>query len=126
MGSTELISMKNSKYFGYVQIEVRNSNGVLVSITESDNLDYLPFTITDEFLNENKVDSIISMNDKNYEVYKLKETFHAEEDTFIGRVTLGNDRIGYDIKIFSSFPHAFTMEHSDVAISHWTILREVT
>jgi len=126
LDSTELISMKSSKYFGYVQIEVRNSNGNLVSVTESDTLDYLPFAITDEFLNEIKVDNIVSMNDKNYEIYKLKETLHAEEDTFIGRVTLGDDKIGYDIKVFSSFPNGFTVEYGDVVIAHWTILREVT
>jgi len=125
-GSTELISMKNSKYFGYVQIEVRNSNRVLVSVTESDTLHYLPFAITDEFLNESEVDNIVSMNGKNYEIYKLEETFHPEEDTFIGMVTLGTDKIGYDINVFSSFHHGFTLERGDVAISHWTILRQVT
>ena len=126
IGSAELISVKNSKYFGYVQIEVRNSNGVLISVTESDTLQYLPFAITDEFLNENKVDSIVSMNDKNYEIYQLKETLHAEKETFVGKVTLGTDKIGYDINVFSSFPHGFTMERGDVAIAHWTILRQAT
>ena len=124
--STELISMKNSKYLGYVQIEVRNSNGALVSVTESDTFDYLPFAITDEFLNEIKVDNIVSMNDKNYEIYKSKEIFHAEEDTFIGKVTLGDYKIGYDITMFASFPNGFTVERGDVAIAYWTILRQTT
>ena len=126
LGSTELISMKNSKYLGYVQIEVRNSNGVLVSVTESDTLDYLPFAITDEFLNESKADTIVSLNNKNYEIYELKEIFHAEEDIFIGKVTLGTDKIGYDINVFSSFINGFTVEHGDIAIAHWTIFRQVT
>ena len=127
LGQVKLVSIKNSKYLGYVQIEVRNANGALISITESDTIKYYPFSLTDEYFDETAVTRILEINGINYEEKKFEETYHAEDaDIFIGRVTLSTDKIGYDVNLFSSFPHGFTVEDGDVAISHWTILRQVT
>jgi len=123
----KLIRMKDTeKFLGHVQIEVRNSQGNLVSITESDTLTYLPYYITDQYLDESEINRIVTINGKNYEERKFKETYHAKDDRFIGTVTLAVDIIGYDVILFASLPHAFTSERGDVAIAHWTILRQTT
>jgi len=124
--SREPVSMKNTKFSGYVQIETRNSKGELISITESDTLKYLPYYLTDEYLDENELTRIVSINGIKYEERKFKETWHASEDVFLGRITLSSDKIGININLFESLPHAVTVEKGDTAIAYWTILRQVT
>jgi len=126
--SQEFIPMRTSKKFlGHVQVEVRNSQGNLVSVTESDTMNYLPYYITDEYLDESQINKIVNINGINYEERKFQETYHAKyDDVFIGKITMGTDKIGFFVNLFESYPHGFTIEYGDVAVAHWTILRQVT
>ena len=73
----QVVHAAHSKFSGYVQIETRNSNGELISVTESDTLNYLPYYLTDEYLDENELTRIVSINGIKYEERKFKETWHA-------------------------------------------------
>ena len=42
-----LISTKDSKYHVYLQVEVRNAQGQLISISETTNVNHIPHEITD-------------------------------------------------------------------------------
>ena len=43
-----LVSIKDSKYQTYLQIEVRNAQGQLISITETTHVKHIPHEITDD------------------------------------------------------------------------------
>ena len=43
-----LVSIKDSKYQAYLQIEVRNAQGQLISITETTHVKHIPHKITDD------------------------------------------------------------------------------
>jgi len=41
-------------------------------------------------------------------------------------ITMGTDKIGFFVTTFETFIHGFTVEYGDIAVAHWTILRQVT
>lgn len=121
----KLIPIKNSKYLGHVVLTVRNSHGVLVSVTVSDALGFLPHEITDEYLDSSPMSDIVTINGKKYEERKFEESLHASLTTFIGRSTLGYGKLGYDIFTFDVLPHGITIEKGDRLAANWAILRTV-
>lgn len=120
-----LIPIKNSKYLGNVVLYVRNSDGVLVSVTLSDALGFLPHEITDEYLDSSPVKDIVFVNSKKYEKREFQEILHASKSTFIGRAVLGYDKLGYDLFPFDVLPHGITVEKDDTLTANWTVLRQV-
>jgi len=121
-----LVPIKNSnKYVGNIIIELYNSNGVLVGVTVSDALGYLPHEITDEYLDSIPIKELLHMNGKTYEKREFQEVSTAEISTFVGRYLLKNDELGFSIFAFDVLPHAMIVEKGDRLIANWTILRQV-
>jgi tetratricopeptide (TPR) repeat protein len=120
-----LIPITNSKYFGHVVLQVRNSQGDLVSVFVSDALGYLPHEITDEYLNSAPVKEIVDREGQKYEKREFVETLHAKKSTFIGKAVLGYDKLGYDIYPFDVLPHGITIESGDTLRADWTILKKI-
>ena len=120
-----LIPITNSKYFGHVVLQVRNSQGTLVSVFVSDALGYLPHEITDEYLNSSPVKELVEINGQKYEKREFVETLHGKKSTFIGKAVLGYDKLGYDIYPFDVLPHGITMEKGDTLRADWTILKKI-
>ena len=82
--SVNLVSTKDSKYQIYIQVQVRNEQGQLVSISEASRGNYLPHEMTDYVFNEKlgKKEIIIIDNIK-YE--KVQYTFSPTlEQRWIG------------------------------------------
>jgi len=121
-----LIPIKNSnKYIGNIIIELRNSKGVLIGVTVSDALGYLPHEITDEYLDSIPINELVHMNDKTYEKREFQEVSTAAITTYVGRYLLSNDELGFDIFAFDVLPHAMIVEKGDRLVANWTILRQV-
>ncbi|MBI2006346.1 MAG: tetratricopeptide repeat protein [Nitrosopumilales archaeon] len=120
-----LIPITNSKYLGHVVLQVRNSQGTLVSVFVSDALGYLPHEVTDEYLNSSPVKELVEIDGQKYEKREFVETLHGKKSSFIGKAVLGYDKLGYDIYPFDVLPHGIIMEKGDTLRADWTILKKI-
>jgi tetratricopeptide (TPR) repeat protein len=120
-----LIPVTNSKYFGHVVLQVRNSQGILVSVFVSDALGYLPHEITDEYLASSPVIELVEIDGQTYEKREFTEILNAKKSTFIGKAVLGYDKLGYDIYPFDVLPHGITIEPGDILRADWTIFKKI-
>jgi len=121
-----LIPYSGSEYLAQVQIQVRNAQGSLVSVTEADTIQFLPHQLTDEFLDLIPVKETVSINGKTYEKKEIKTGFTANEDTFISSTRLVSDKFGNSIVVFFTLNHAYTVERGDNITAYWTVLRALS
>jgi len=116
----------DSEYLVYVQIQVRNAQGSLVSVTEADTIKFLPHQLTDEFLDLIPVKEIMSINGKTFEKKEIKTEFTPNEDMFISSTRLVAEKFGDSIVVFFTLNHAYTVERGDNITAYWTVLRAVS
>ena len=121
-----LIPYADSKYLAHVQIQVRNAQGSLVSVTEANAIEFLPHPLTDQFLDLIPVKETMSINGKTYEKKEIKITFTPDEDTFISSTRLVSEKFGDVIIVFFTLNHAYTVERGDNITAYWTVLRDVS
>ena len=136
--SINLVSTKDSKYQIHLQIEVRNSQGQLVSITESNNAKYIPREIMDYVLDEEFDDKeIIMINKIKFEKIRYMEQSTPEKYSF--RTGYTDMLSTWSMNFSANFPeHGIKVlpvfevytPHVNLAIGdkftlHWTILREL-
>ena len=132
-----LVSTKDSKYQVHLQVEVRNAQGQLISISETTNVDHIPHEITDntfdEMLGEKE---IITIDNVKYEKVQYTGTLDIEQllppsnkpSHFIGNWVISLckvfDNHGYTcIDPWQANPAFVSLEENDVVKNHWTILR---
>ena len=134
-----LVSIKDSKYQAYLQIEVRNVQGQLISITEATHVKHIPHKITDYVFDTMLgKKEIITIDNVKYEQIKYSATLDVEQlikpanrpSHFIGNWFINL------CKVFGT--HEYTcitpwqantafvsLEEDDVVKNHWTILRAI-
>ena len=132
-----LVSTKDSKYQVHLQVEVRNAQGQLISISETTNVDHIPHEITDntfdEMLGEKE---IITIDNVKYEKVQYTGTLDIEQllppskkpSHFIGNWVISLcsvfDKHGYTcISPWQANSSFVSLEEDDVVKNHWTILR---
>tara|TARA_B100000749_G_scaffold10870_1_gene9087 strand:+ start:62 stop:586 length:525 start_codon:yes stop_codon:yes gene_type:complete len=138
--SVNLVSTKDSKYQIYIQVQVRNEQGQLVSISEASRGNYLPHEMTDYVFNEKlgKKEIIIIDNIKYEKVQyintvDMKQLKHTIDPTsaFIGSLVVnfcGEIISGHEfscISIFQIDTSVGVLSETDVITNKWTILREL-
>ena len=131
-----LVDEWDSEYQIYLHVEVRNTQGQLVSISEASIGRHIPHEITEHVFNEKmgKIE-IVTIDDIKYEKAQLRQYILAEEllpnsqtEHYIGlwRIILCGEVIGHGhpcLPIFQvNTPIVFITE-GDVMTLHWTILR---
>jgi len=123
------ISFKNffetdSSYLGYVQIQIRNSEGMLVGIVESDTILYRVHPWIDETLNLFPVVAIVERNGIQYEKIEIKNSIITKEDTSYPRTEIyaPKDR---RIALFSANHHSFVVDEGYTYHIKWTIFRQI-
>ena len=100
-----LVSIKDSKYQAYLQIEVRNVQGQLISITESTHVKHIPHKITDHVFDTLMGQKeIVTINDIKYE--KVQYMFTP---------TLVQRTLGY-YPIFSELTVELEVEEIEVVV----------
>ena len=114
-----------SKYDIHLRVTVRNSQGELTSVVESNQGRYLPVSFTDEvfdiFFEEKE---IIEINGEKFEKGRYSEFYTAENESvgiFYYEVTMS----GYDINVFETFPPRVGIVPGDEIFAEWTIARKV-
>ena len=132
-----LITTKDSKYYVHLQVEVRNAQGQLISISETTNVDHIPHEITDntfdEMLGEKE---IITIDNVKYEKVQYTGTLDIEQllppskkpSHFIGNWVISLcsvfDKHGYTcISPWQANSSFVSLEEDDVVKNYWTILR---
>ena len=131
-----IVDQKDSEYQIYLQVEVRNTQGQLISISEDSIGRIIPHELTDHIFNENlgKIE-IITVDNKKYEKVQYTDYVQAEEllmnsqtSHFIGlwRIIMCGEVVGHGHPCLPVFQvntsHVFITE-GDAATLHWTILR---
>ena len=127
---------KDSEYQIYLQVEVRNAQGQLISISEDSIGRIIPHELTDHIFNENlgKIE-IITVDNIKYEKVQYTDYVQAEEllinsqtSHFIGlwRIIMCGEIVGHGHPCLPVFQvntsHVFITK-GDTATLHWTILR---
>ena len=118
--------IENTKYVAIVQSEIRNSNGILAGIGESDIISVLPHSITDDFLDSFPVVEKIVRDGVTYEKIIVIDNFYSEDDRFKGQAVLISEISDEEIILFSALTHGYTVEMGDQITHTWTILRQIT
>ena len=131
-----IADQKDSEYHIYLQVEVRNAQGQLISISEDSIGRIIPHELTDHVFNENlgKIE-IITVDNIKYEKVQYTDYMQAEEllinsqtSHFIGlwRIIMCGEVVGHGHPCLPVFQvntsHVFITK-GDAVTLHWTILR---
>lgn len=120
------ISTKDSKYFAYFEIVVRDSSGNLVAYNKADKIDYLPFSMTDEFFQDLANKKNVTVNQKNYELKEVIFQYDVETRLPIFRTStffLFGPQDGSKILYFYGYHYGIPVEIGDNVTIKWTIMR---
>ena len=132
-----LVSIKDSKYQAYLQIEVRNAQGQLISITETTHVKHIPHEITDDVFDTMLGKrEIITIDNIKYEKMRFEGIHDIEQlippskrpSHFIGSWFIYTcqdiDNHGYVCVTPWRANSAFVyIEEDDIVKNYWTILR---
>jgi len=121
----EMVTTENSEFDAFVQVQVRNSAGNLVSFVESDKTWFLPHSITYESLESIPVIETIVRDGQTYELHVIMIAHSALAPVFIGTANLAvydgeNDK--EPIFIFKALTHGYILEPGDIILEKWEIL----
>ena len=120
------IPAHNSIYDINLRVTVRDSSGNLVSISESTNTRYLPYSITEKVFAESFDNrSTIVSDGKKYEIVTRVDTFDPA-DNAMGLFSIYRIAEGYIIDVFEAFTPMVLLEKDDTIQAEWTILKDVT
>ena len=132
-----LVTTKDSKYQVHLQVEVRNAQGQLISISETTNVNHIPHEITDDTFDTmlGKKEIITSDNVK-YEKVQYTGTLDIEQllppskkpSHFIGNWVISLckvfDKHGYTcIAPWQANSSFVSLEEDDVVKNYWAVLR---
>ena len=133
------VSTKDSKYQMHIQIQVRNEQGQLVSISEADRGEYIPHEITDYAFNENTgKKEIVTIDNMKYEKVQYTDTFDIKQlehtidpvASFFGSLSIDfcAEIGGHGFRclpIFHTKAEVGVISETDVITHQWTLLREL-
>ena len=132
-----LVTTKDSKYQVHLQVEVRNAQGQLISISETSHVNHIPHEITDNTFNTMLgKKEIITIDNVKYEKVQYVGTLDIEQllppskrpSHFIGNWVISLcqvfDKHGYDcVAPWQANSSFVSLEEDDIVKNYWTILR---
>ena len=135
-----LVSTKDSKYQVHLQVEVRNAQDQLISITETTHVKYIPHEITDDVFNTMLgKKEIITIDNIKYEKIQYAGTLDIEQliepsnrpSHFIGNWVISLckvfDNHGYTcISPWQANSSFVSLEEDDVVKNYWAVLRIIS
>ena len=127
------VPIKNSEYNFHLQVVLRDTDGGLISVTESTNGYYIPHDVTDQvFDNDFGEKEIVIVNNIKYEKAQFTEQYSLDLPYklmfFIPiaiEVSDGSKTVIIDANIFQAFVPLVYLEEDYVIDTQWTILREL-
>ena len=134
----EPIPIRNSEYQFHLQAVLRDTDGILISVTESTNGYYISHEITDESFDKcfganTCKKEIVIIDNKKYEKVQFTDKFSLESRStlmffIIAKLSVidGNEIIMIDAPIFQAFVPLVYLEENNVINTQWTIFREIS
>ena len=135
-----LKNIENSKYLASSINVLRNSNGELVSVVKTEASKFLPYPITDQFLDTLPIvkEGIISERNiqmrqisvdydyqncisEMYDVPGYTEQCNWYHRAYVTSLGITND-VGERFEIFRGLNHSYTVKPGDSVTSFWTII----
>ena len=125
------VPIKNSEYKFHLQVLLRDTDGMLISVTETTNGYYIPHNITDEAFDYNfgKKEIVVVDNIK-YEKVQFTEKYSVDLPLklmffipVIFEVSYGPETVLVDANIFQAFTPFVYLEENSVINTQWTIFR---
>jgi hypothetical protein len=113
--------------FVYVQIQVRNKDGMLVSYMESDRVLIVDQKILDELLDkggESIIKSIQRVNERNFEIIKGYGVLNHDSDMVVSKTAIHTLQDPPSILAIADHD-GYPVTKGDQVISVWTIIRPV-
>ena len=127
------VPLKDAEYQFHLQMILRDSDGRLISVTESTNGYYIPHDITDEAFDKHfGKKEVVSIDNMKYEKVQYTETYSLDLPgklmffiTAFLNITDEQEMISVDAHIFQAFVPFVYLEEGDVINTQWTIFREL-
>ena len=125
------VPIKDAEYQFHLQMVLRDSDGRLISVTESTNGYYIPHAVTDEAFDYHfgKKEIVVVDNIK-YEKVQFTEKYSVDLPLklmffipAILEVSYGPETVLVDANIFQAFSPLVYLEENDVINTQWTIFR---
>jgi len=118
-------SFSYQKEEGYVILQIRDSDGKLVSYQNIANIYSLPINITSEYLRFWDVNEIVEREGKQYEVSQIQRSSSLEGGVSFAETRLYPEEYP-DLTIFYGIHHGVPSQDGDVMTSLWTIFRPIS
>ena len=115
----------DSVYDIKLRVTVRDSSGNLVSVSESSNSRYLPYSITDKIFERHVIEEGVIIDGKIYDIAQNVDSF-VPEDNASGAFAISHTKYGHPIDVFFSFLPMIFHEMDDKILTEWRITKEVT
>ena len=124
--------IRNSEYHFHLQLEYRDTDGKLISVTESTNGYYIPHDITDDAFDTRfgKKDIVIADNIKYEKVQYHQKSIAGFDQIFMTvgipypEITYESETVRIDESIFWAFAPLSYLEEGDTVNAKWNIFRE--
>ena len=122
LSESPTISTNDSMYDVHVLVTIRDKDGNLIAVTESNNARYLPSEFTEKWWNSLSEKKYLQYSD-GYEIFQKENTMLSNDD-HLGILTLEREMNGYIVNVFEAFIPMIQMEETDTAKVQWTILKK--
>ena len=127
------VPIKDAEYQFHLQMVLRDSDGRLISVTESTNGYYIPHDVTDEAFDIHFGEKeIVTVDNIKYEKVQYREKYSLDLPLklmfFISavlEVSYGPETVIVDAFIFQAFVQLVYLEEDDVVDTQWTIFRKL-
>jgi len=122
-----LLTEEDEKYYVHLQVQVRTEKNELISVTENTQSEYLPFKLTDKFLNDYPVIKIIEKNGRDYEMRQIIHKTDVTSEKSYGHIQINAlcKTVEGCVHIFAGKTPSILVEDGNYMISQWTIHRLV-
>ena len=121
LSGTPTISTNNSEYDVHVLVTIRDKDGNLIAVTESNNARYLPSQFTETWWDQLDKKEYISY-ENGFKKFQKSNAMLSNED-HIGMLTLERVMHGYNVNVFEAFIPMIQMDETDTAEVQWTIIK---
>ena len=114
----------DSVYDIKLRATVRDSSGNLVSISESSNIRYLPYPITDEIFERHLIEEGVIIDGKTYNIAQRIDAQRAIDDA-TGAFAFTITKYGHELDVFLGFVPMILTEPGEKITVEWRIQKEI-
>ena len=121
LSESPTISTNDSMYDVHVLVTIRDKDGNLIAVTESNNARYLPSQFTETWWSQLDKKEYISY-ENGFKKFQKSNTMISNDD-HLGMLTLERVMHGYNVNVFEAFIPMIQMDETDTAEVQWTIIK---